>query len=434
MATQAVDSRSNMPARLAKAQQALRAEQRRAQRYLDIAAVMLIALDLDGCIDLVNRYACAVLGWTESELIGRNWFELCLPTRTGDAVRGRLRDLIEDDPPVVENWIRTKSGEERLIEWRNTVLRDDEGQASGTLSSGVDITELRALESRCRQAQKMEAVGQLACGVAHDFNNLLTVIIGYAEIATADRAPPARESEELREILSAARSATQLTRQLLAFSRKQPLHAMPLDVNGLITHMSWLMGRLIGENITVKLELAPRLPQAFVDCGQFEQVVMNLVVNAKDAMSHGGRLTITTSMVTLERSAFNDSAIAGGAYIALAIADTGGGMSEETFQRLFEPFFTTKSMGKGTGLGLVTCREIIKETKGHIGVDTMLGVGTTFSVYLPCAIIPLQQDDRERKMAGAGDRAGHFPSSDLFTGATPSSHQTIPTAPQAILG
>jgi two-component system, cell cycle sensor histidine kinase and response regulator CckA len=423
-----------MPARLAKARQELRVEQGRAQQYLDVAAVMLVALDLDGRIDLVNRYACTVLGWADSELIGRNWFDLCLPARTGDAVRGRLHDLIDGDRAIVENWIRTKSGEERLIEWRNTLLRDDDGQVNGTLSSGVDITELRALESRCRQAQKMEAVGQLACGVAHDFNNLLMVIIGYAEIATADQAQPGRDSEELREILSAARSATQLTRQLLAFSRKQPLHAMPLDVNGLITHMTWLMGRLIGENITVKLELAPGLPQAFVDCGQVEQVVMNIVLNARDAMSRGGRLTIATSTETLEASAFNDSAIAGGAYIVLAIGDTGGGMSDGTRERLFEPFFTTKELGKGTGLGLATCRDIIKETKGHIGVDTTLGAGTTFTVYLPCAISTGSPEDRERKMAGASGRAGHFPSSDLFTGATQSSHRTTPTAPRATLG
>jgi two-component system cell cycle sensor histidine kinase/response regulator CckA len=434
MVSQAVDPRYNMPARLARAQQALRAEQSRAQQYLDIAAVMLVALDRDGRIELANRYACAVLGWSESELIGRNWFELCLPARTGDAVRGRLHDLIDGDAAIVENWIRTKSGEERLIEWRNTLLRGADGKRTGTLSSGVDITERRALEARCRQAQKMESVGQLACGVAHDFNNLLTVIIGYAEIASADQVPAARDSEELREILSAARSATQLTRQLLAFSRKQPLHAMPLDVNALITHMTWLMGRLIGENITVEVELARELPQAFVDCGQFEQVVMNLVINAKDSMSHGGRLTITTSVVTLEAAAFGDDAIAGGAYVLLAIADTGGGMSDETLQRLFEPFFTTKELGKGTGLGLATCRDIVKELKGHINVDTTLGVGTTFNVYLPCVIADVKSDDAENKMAGAMNRAGHAAPFTLLTGARPSTRQTTRIASPVIPG
>ena len=434
MISQAVDTRYNLPVRLAKAQEALRAERGRAQRYLDVATVMLVALDLDGHIELANRYACVVLGWPESELIGRNWFELCLPARAGDAIRGKFDDLIAGDQSTIENWIRTRSGEERLIEWRNTLLRGSDGHVTGTLSSGADITELRALEARCRQAQKMESVGQLACGVAHDFNNLLTVIIGYAEIATADQKPSGQDSEELREILSAARSATQLTRQLLAFSRKQPLHPMPLDVNALISHMTWLLERLIGEHITVELDLTPGLARAFVDCGQFEQVVMNLVLNAKDAMARGGRLTLATSAVTLEASAFDDAAIAGGAYVRLAVADTGDGMSEETRLRLFEPFFTTKELGKGTGLGLATCREIIKETKGHIEVETMPGVGTTFNVYLPCVSNAPLAGDRENETAGAIARAGHPVPSDPFTDARPSGHRTTPIDSPAIPG
>jgi signal transduction histidine kinase len=286
---------------------------------------------------------------------------------------------------VSERSICTKSGEERLIEWRSSVLRDAEGKVAGTLSSGIDVTERRRLEARHQQAQKMEAVGQLAAGVAHDFNNLLTVIIGFTELVTADDAATGKHAVELAEILSAAQSATGLTKQLLAFSRQQVLHAAPLDVNGLIVHMTGLLRRLIGDHIEIEMALAPNLSLAFADRGQLEQVVMNLVVNARDAMPDGGRVAITTRDVDLDDASFQNEAAMPGAYVMLAVTDTGTGMAAETHRRLFEPFFTTKETGRGTGLGLSTTYGIVKQSKGYIGVDTELGYGTTFNVYLPRA-------------------------------------------------
>jgi two-component system, cell cycle sensor histidine kinase and response regulator CckA len=258
---------------------------------------------------------------------------------------------------------------------------------TGTLSSGIDVTERRRLEARYQQASKMEAVGQLAAGVAHDFNNLLTVIIGYAEIMAADDADAARHTDEVREILSAATSATGLTKQLLAFSRQQVLHSKPLDVNALIVHMHGLLSRLIGVQIEIVKDLSSTLSLAFADRGQLEQVVMNLVVNARDAMPDGGRVTIVTRDVELDDASFQNEAVAPGRYVMLAISDTGTGMGEETHRRLFEPFYTTKESGKGTGLGLSTTYGIVKQSKGYIDVDTKLGSGTTFKVYLPCAVV-----------------------------------------------
>jgi len=380
------DLTSNTPVLLGKAQQALRESEERAQHYLDSATVMLVALDTDNRIVLVNRYACSVLGGTPEDLIGRDWVKACIPPRLWDASRTILRAVAAGDVSVVENSIVTATGEERLIEWRSTVRRDADGVFVGTLSSGIDITERRRLEARYQQASKMEAVGQLAAGVAHDFNNLLTVIIGFAELAITDDTPDAGHVEELKEILSAAKSATGLTRQLLAFSRQQVLRAAPLDVNGLIEHMTGLLSRLIGEHIEIVMSLASQLSLAHADRGQLEQVIMNLVVNARDAMPDGGKVTISTLDVELDERSFRDEAVLPGSYVMLAIADTGTGMGEETHRRLFEPFFTTKEPGKGTGLGLSTTYGIIKQSKGYIGVDTTLGKGTIFKVYLPRAV------------------------------------------------
>jgi len=491
----------------------LRDERDRAQRYLDTAEIILLALDAEGRITLANRYACNLLGWTAQELVGRDWIDTCLPPRIRDALRQARHNLLGGDLSVIQNPVLTKAGEERLIEWRNTLLRDDDGHVTGTFSSGTDITErnqaveaLRTAEERMRfaltsanvgiwdmdykvglvrwseilesqygllpgtfrgtfeafaevihpedresvlgtigramelggefsvdhrtirpdgsvrwlsgagrvllgedgtpiravgisqdvterrtlelqyqQAQKMEAVGQLASGVAHDFNNLLTVILGCAEILTEDSTVTQEQREELGEIIKAARRAAGLTKQLLAFGRQQVLHTASLDVNMLITDMAGMLGRLIGEDMRVELELAPGLRPALADRGQLEQVVMNLVVNARDAMPGGGTVTLHTANVELENSSFHESGVVQGHYVMLAITDTGTGMSKETQQHLFEPFFTTKERGKGTGLGLSTAYGIIKQSKGHIWVYSELGKGTTFKVFLPCA-------------------------------------------------
>jgi PAS domain S-box-containing protein len=262
----------------------------------------------------------------------------------------------------------------------------DDGNPVRGVGISQNITEHRTLERRYQQAQKMEAIGQLASGVAHDFNNLLTVIQGFAGFVAEDTALDQRHAKDLAEIIKAAERAATLTKQLLAFSRQQVLKTAPLDVNVLLTDMAGMLGRLIGEHIEISLALAPGLSLALADRGQLEQVVMNLVVNARDAMPGGGLVTIETTDVELENSSFLREAVMQGHYVMLSVTDTGSGMTEETKRHLFEPFFTTKESGKGTGLGLSTTYGIVKQSDGYIWVYSELGHGTTFKVYLPRAI------------------------------------------------
>ncbi len=247
-----------------------------------------------------------------------------------------------------------------------------------------DVTDRRALEDQFRQAQKMEAVGRLAGGVAHDFNNLLTVISGYAEVILAKLPVDNPLYEKGRAIQLAADRATTLTRQLLAFSRKQLLELKVVDVNAIVQDMERLLSPLIGENVELVTLLAPQAAHTRADAGQLEQVLMNLVVNAKDAMPGGGKLTIQTQITEVdEKHRRGQQFIRPGNYVTLSVSDTGMGMDKETQSRIFEPFFTTKEKGKGTGLGLSTVYGIVKQSAGYVIVQSEKGHGTTFHIYLP---------------------------------------------------
>lgn len=247
-----------------------------------------------------------------------------------------------------------------------------------------DVTERRALEEQFRQAQKMEAVGRLAGGVAHDFNNLLMVISGYAEVILSKLEIDDHLAEKARAIQQAADRATTLTRQLLAFSRKQLLELKVVDVNAIVSDMERLLRPLIGENVELAAKLAPDAGYTRADAGQLEQVLMNLVVNAKDAMPNGGTLTIQTENILLGDSPRRGQTfIRPGSYVMLSVSDTGMGMDKETQSRIFEPFFTTKEKGKGTGLGLSTVYGIVKQSGGYVMVQSDLGRGSTFQIYLP---------------------------------------------------
>jgi CheY-like chemotaxis protein len=233
----------------------------------------------------------------------------------------------------------------------------------------------------------MESVGVLAGGIAHDFNNLLTVISGYTEILLNGLRPEDRSYDLLREIHRAGERAAGLTRQLLAFSRKQILNPRLLDVNVLVTDTMKMLRRMIGEDIDLATALDPALARVKADPGQIEQVLMNLVVNARDAMPTGGRITVETRNVVLDRSyADSQPGVQPGPYVLMAVSDTGQGMDEATKTHVFEPFFTTKEVGKGTGLGLATVDGIVKQTGGHVTVYSEVGRGTAFKIYLPCAI------------------------------------------------
>jgi nitrogen-specific signal transduction histidine kinase len=247
-----------------------------------------------------------------------------------------------------------------------------------------DITEHKHLEAQFLQAQKMEAIGRLAGGIAHDFNNMLTVIEGYSALLLENLHLQDPRRRAIEEIKKAAERSSALTRQLLAFSRKQTLQPVLLDLNATVTEMSNMLHRLVGEDIAVLTQLAPALEPVKVDPGQIEQIIMNLAVNARDAMPDGGTLMIETANVAFdERSRPLHPEIPPGSYVLLAVSDTGQGMDEAIKAHLFEPFFTTKEPGKGTGLGLASVYGIIKQSGGYISVYSEIGHGTTFNIYLP---------------------------------------------------
>ena len=275
-------------------------------------------------------------------------------------------------------------GAARWVRARMFPVLDDGGRVYRMVGLIEDITEVRRKEEQYRQGQRMEAVGRLAGGIAHDFNNLLTAILGYTELVLNDLGPNHPLAGDVREIRNAGQSAVQLTRQLLAFSRRQILQPRVIDLNQVLERMNGLLRRLIGEDVTLRTQLMMPLARVNADPGQIEQVVMNLAVNARDAMPHGGRLTIETANVELDQAyvATHPGATAG-PQVMLAVSDTGVGMDEATQRRLFEPFFTTKELGKGTGLGLATVYGIVKQSKGFVWVSSEPGKGSTFKIYLP---------------------------------------------------
>jgi signal transduction histidine kinase len=257
-------------------------------------------------------------------------------------------------------------------------------RVNGILSMLVDVTERRELEQRLAQSQKMESVGQLAGGVAHDFNNLLTAILGNCEMTLGDLPPADPRRSGIEDIRVAAVHAAALTRQLLAFSRRQILQPKVLNLNAAVRETLEMLGRLIGEDIELATELQTDLGNTRADPVEVGQVIMNLSVNARDAMPDGGKLTIRTANLDLELdTAGHDDAIEPGRYVVLSISDSGTGIDEHTREKIFEPFFTTKDKGKGTGLGLSTVYGIVKQSGGHISLESRADIGTTFKIYLP---------------------------------------------------
>ena len=286
----------------------------------------------------------------------------------------------------VENRALWPDGTVRWLNGAGRILLGEHGEPVRGVGISLDVTERRTLEEQYQQAQKMEAIGRLAGGVAHDFNNLLTSILGYCELLLADLPPDDSRHADLMEIQKAGIRAAGLTRQLLAFSRKQIIEPTPLDLNVVVADMRAMLGRLIGEDVNVVVGLQPELAAVTADRGQVEQIVMNLAVNARDAMPKGGTLTIETANVDLdEHYAAAHFSVKPGPYVVLSVTDTGTGITPEVQARLFEPFFTTKEVGKGTGLGLATVHGIVTRSGGSVGVYSEVGKGTSFKVYFPRA-------------------------------------------------
>ena len=344
-----------------------------------------------------NAPACALYEYAPDEFTHLRLSDIELPFDPGTGEP----DVSDAAAGPMARRHRTKSG--RLID---VEVANHEIEYSGRpaqLSVLMDITGRRQLEEQLRQAQKMEAVGMLAGGVAHDFNNLLTIITGYSQLILNNLPmnDPNRHSAE--QIMKAGERAGALTKQLLAFSRRQVLQPRVLDVNRLVSSLSGMLQRLIGEDIDLRVSLRQDLGRVSADPGQMEQVIMNLVVNARDAMPKGGVLTIETANVFLDEGyASRHIAVQPGQYILLAVSDNGSGMDEGTKARLFEPFFTTKSSGKGTGLGLSTVFGIVKQSGGSVEVYSEPGRGTSVKIYLPRIDQPAHVESEDKKSLSHG--------------------------------
>ncbi len=359
---------------LQKANETLRA-------VIETSPLAIYSLDLQGTVKSWNRAAESIFGFPAAEAINAP-LPIVFPediahfyARLDQSVRGHLEE-------GTEGRFRRKDGSAIDVSMWNAQLRDAGGSVTGIVVAVADNTERKRLEEQVRQSQKMEAVGRLAGGVAHDFNNLLTVITGYCQMLLDQLSPSDPLSEDMQQVLKAADRATTLTRQLLAFSRQQIVQPKVVDLDALVKDMDHILKRLVGEDI--ELTIKGCCGHVRVDPGQIEQVIVNLVVNARDAMPHGGKLIIETGNRDFgPHSTQHLSGLGPGAYVLLAVSDTGIGIDAATCSHLFEPFFTTKERGRGTGLGLSTSYGIVKQNHGEILVYSKPGLGTTFNIYLP---------------------------------------------------
>ncbi len=390
-----------------RAEDALREANETLRAVIETSPLAIVALDLEGRVRSWNRAAESIFGWREEEVLDRQL--PIVPDEDLEFFRGNMARIRQGETIAgVERQRRRKDGSRVDVEIWTAARRDASGETIGAIAAIADATERRRLEEQFRQSQKMEAVGRLAGGVAHDFNNLLTVITGYSQMIldAMEEENPLRG--DLQEVLRASESAAALTSQLLAFSRRQTVQPRVLDLNALVLSLEKMFHRLIGEQIEMLTELSPRLPPVKADPGQLQQVLMNLVMNARDAIPAGGRISIQTESATLEGPHVSGApGLPAGPYVALSVIDTGKGMDEETRRHIFEPFFTTKPRGKGTGLGLSTAYGIIRQSGGDIWVSSEPGSGSLFRIYLPVA--------PEAAAVGASNGVGPTPYSGTET-------------------
>jgi two-component system, cell cycle sensor histidine kinase and response regulator CckA len=370
---------------LKQTEEALQNSELRLRSLLESSSDLIMLIDGQGRFTYLNPSFATTLGFPVEEWLNRSGFELVWPDDV-PAARETLTQVLQLTPDIVVPWqlrARSADGSWRWLEGTTTNHLNDPA-IRGIVVNCRDVTDRKRLEGQFRQAQKMESIGRLAGGIAHDFNNLLTAIKGNLELAMMEIQPIDPRFEYLADADKAADSATSLTRQLLTFSRKQVIDPKVINLNDVLTHVQKLLARLIGEDVTLENFVEPELSSVRFDPSQVEQILINLAVNARDAMPNGGRLTLETANVDLDDEYVKSHPyVEAGPYVMLAVSDTGAGMTDTVRAHLFEPFFTTKDAGRGTGLGLAMVYGAVKQNGGQIEVYSEPGHGTTFKIYLP---------------------------------------------------
>jgi two-component system cell cycle sensor histidine kinase/response regulator CckA len=386
-----------------RAEEEIHKSEQRLRIHVEHTPLAAIEWDLQFRVVAWNAAAERIFGFSREEAMGQHAHFIVAPAflQRVDRVWQDLLDQKHATRSSANNDNITKDGRTISCEWYNTPLVDESGRVFGVASLVHDVTERVALEEKLRHAQKMEAIGRLAGGVAHDFNNLLTVIMGYNQILTDGVPAAGRLMNATVQIRTASERAEEITRQLLAFSRKQVLQPRVIDLNDVMMNIDTMLRRLIGEDIEVLTVPGRDLGAVKADPGQLEQVIMNLAVNARDAMPSGGRLTLETGNMELDESyAREHPPLQPGRYVMLAVSDTGIGMDADTQAHIFEPFFTTKEVGKGTGLGLSTVYGIVNQSGGYIWVDSEPDRGATFKIYFPRIDQPVEGIRAEKRLEG----------------------------------
>jgi len=369
----------------------LRENEERYRSLVENSAMGIFIVDDNYTFEFVNQRLCQILGYTSSEITGHKFMEFLAPESV-ELVQDRYqrRQKREAVPMNYEFEVIRKDGERRQVEIYSNVVKDSDGK-NHTIAQILDITERvkaetarDSLESQLHQAQKMEAIGRLAGGIAHDFNNILTIILGYSQMALMNLQPDQKFYSQFQKINDAARRSANMIGKMLAFSRQQNAEPQRLNLNTHLESTKGLLEKIVREDIRMSFIPGARLHDIYLDPTQFDQIIMNLVVNARDAMPKGGTLIIETANFTCDSEySLKHHGFQPGNYVMISVSDTGCGMDKETLEHIFEPFFTTKGEGEGTGLGLATVYGIIKQNNGFINVYSEPGKGATFKIYFP---------------------------------------------------
>lgn len=370
-----------------KAEIEIKRAKQKAERYLNLAGVMFIGLDTDENINVANRKACQILEVQQKDILGQKWFDNFIPQNTRPEVRSVFRQIIDGTIEPVkyyENLIITKTGKEKQIAWHNTILKDDDGNIIGILGSGEDITEKKQLQFKLQQSQKMESIGNLAGGIAHDFNNILSSIIGFTELTLDEIEKGSFAEDNLQEVYSAGKRAKDLVKQILTFARQSGDEIKPIQTNLIAKEVI----QFVRSSIPTTIEIKQKIESNSLILGnatQLHQIFMNLCTNAAHAMEdEGGILEMVVREISVDRLInWKNPELKPGPYIEIVVSDTGSGIEPGTIEKIFEPYFTTKKPGEGTGMGLALVHGIVESYGGKIQVKSILGKGTTFTLYLP---------------------------------------------------